>query len=137
MAQRAMPGSEVVRRVPAVWWPALIAALALVAGLIALAATPHEASAPVIVYTADERPTPIPLDPDADRLVDLNRASRQELEALPGIGARRAEALLEARATAPFRSMAEIAERGIVPANVLAGLEGLATVRVGATGAGG
>ena len=115
--------------VPLVWWPAAIAALILLAGLIALAATPGSASEPVAIYTAAERPSPIPLDPGADRLVDLNRASRQELEALPGIGAARAEALIAGRAEAPFASIAEIAERGVLPISILAELDGLATVR--------
>ena len=111
-----------------VWWPATIAALILLAGLIALAATPGTASEPVLIYAVDERPSPIPRDPDGDRLVDLNRASRQELEALPGIGAVRAEALMTARVVAPFTSLAEIGERGIVPLSVLADLATLAGV---------
>lgn len=111
-----------------VWWPATIGALILLAGLIALAATPGTASEPVLIYAVDERPSPIPRDPDGDRLVDLNRASRQELEALPGIGAVRAEALMTARVVAPFTSLAEIGERGIVPLSVLADLATLAGV---------
>lgn len=101
-------------------------------------ATPGEASEAARVYDAMERPTPIPRDPAVDRLVDrlvdLNLASRRELEALPGIGADRAQALIEAREAATFRSMAEIAERGVVPVSVLAELDGWATVSISVAG---
>ena len=115
--------------VPAVWWPALLAGLALVAGLATLAATPGAAPGDVRIYEEWERPSPIPVDPAADRLVDLNRASRAELEALPGIGAARAEAIMAAREEAPFASLAEVGERGVLPNRVLAELENLATAR--------
>ncbi len=116
-------------RVPAIWWPALLAGLALVAGLAVLAATPGPAPGDVRIYEATERPSPIPMDPAADRLVDLNRASRAELKALPGIGEARAEAIITARAEAPFTSLTEAGERDVLPARVLAGLEGWATAR--------
>jgi len=46
-----------------------------------------------------------PLQPHAPRLVSLNRASAAELEALPGIGARRAEAIVRDRErNGPFGS---------------------------------
>ena len=115
--------------VPAIWWPALLAGLALVAGLATLAASPGAAPGDVRIYEASERPSPIPADPVADRLVDLNRASRAELEALPGIGEARAEAVMAARKEAPFTSLAEVGERGVLPARVLAGLAGWATAR--------
>ena len=116
-------------RIPAIWWPALLAGAALVAGLATLAATPGAAPGDVRIYAASERPSPIPVDPAADRLVDLNRASRAELEALPGIGEARAEAIMAAREKAPFTSLAEVGERGVLPARVLAGLETWATAR--------
>ena len=115
--------------VPAIWWPALLAGLALVAGLATLAATPGAAPGDVRIYEASERPSPTPADPVADRLVDLNRASRAELKALPGIGEARAEAIMAAREEAPFTSLAEVGERGVLPARVLAGLAGWATAR--------
>ena len=115
--------------IPAIWWPALLAGLALVAGLATLAATPGSAPGDVQIYEAWDRPSPIPVDPAADRLVDLNRASRAELEALPGIGEARAEAIMAARGEAPFTALAEVGERGVLPARVLAGLAGWATAR--------
>ena len=112
-----------------VWWPAAIAGLFLLAGLIALGASPGAASEPVVIYAAGERPSPIPLDPEGDHLVDLNRASPEELAALPGIGATRAEALIRARDEAPFQSAADVAERGVLPASLLVELDGFASVR--------
>ena len=120
--------------VPLVWWPALLAGLALVVGLVALAATPGADTGAVRIYEASQRPSPIPADPAAERLVDLNRASAQELEALPGIGEVRAAAIIAARREAPFASLADVGQRGVLTAGVLAGLEGWATARSPAEG---
>ena len=51
--------------VPPVWWPALLAGLALVVGLVALAATPGADPGAVRIYEASQRPSPIPADPAA------------------------------------------------------------------------
>ena len=115
--------------VPPVWWPALLAGLALVVGLVALAATPGPDPGAVRIYEASQRPSPIPADPSAERLVDLNRASAEELEALPGIGEVRAGAIIAARREAPFESLADVGQREVLTASVLAGLEGWATAR--------
>jgi len=79
-------------------------ALAVLATL-ALAA-PLAGAAP----NADERPA----------VVNLNTATASELEALPGIGAKKAEAILEARkARGGFKSVDEIVDvRGIGPAQL-------------------
>lgn len=42
------------------------------------------------------------------RALDVNRADARALEALPGIGPRRAEAIVRSRATAPFCSLREL-----------------------------
>ena len=110
------------------WWPTLLGALALVAGLAVLALEPGSASEPVQIYSAAERPAPIPLDAGGDWRVDLNRASRAELEALPGIGEQRAAAIIAARAAAPFTTAADVVVRGALAPRVLADLDGLATV---------
>ena len=115
--------------VPPVWWPALLAGLTLVVGLVALAATPGPDTGAVRIYEASQRPSPIPADPAAERLVDLNRASAEELEALPGIGEVRAATIIAARREAPFASLADVGERGVLTAGVLAELEGWATAR--------
>lgn len=114
---------------PGLWWPAAVAALALLAGLLWLALAPGPEAAAVQILTLAERSDPIPGDPTADRLVDLNRASRAELEALPGIGEERAAAILAAREAGPFASLAEVEEREVLPLEVLLALEGWATAR--------
>lgn len=111
------------------WWPALALLIALAVGLTLLAVDPRGADEPVILYAPAERPHPLPRDEAAPRLVDLNRASPAELEALPGVGPRRAQAILEARRDHPFDSLADVLERGVLPRAVLAGLLPFATVQ--------
>jgi competence protein ComEA len=78
-----------------------LAILAVIAG-----AAPLASAAP----GAEERPS----------VVNLNTATADELEALPGIGAKKAEAILETRkARGGFKSVDEIVEvRGIGPAQL-------------------
>ena len=73
-------------------------------------------------------------DPTA-RLLDLNRATQQQLEALPGIGATRASAIIASRQRAAFTSTDELVERGLVPANVYASLRDLVATPRGPGGA--
>ena len=79
-------------------------ALALLATLAG--AVPLASAAP----NADERPA----------VVNLNTATAGELEALPGIGAKKAEAIVEARkARGGFKSVDELVDvRGIGPAQL-------------------
>ena len=61
----------------------------------------------------------------AAALLDLNRATQRQLEALPGIGVARATAIIAARQRAPFISTDELVERGLIPPSVYAGLRDL------------
>ena len=65
------------------------------------------------------------------RLLDLNRATQAQLEALPGIGATRATAILGARAQSPFRSTDDLLDRGLVSASVYAQVRDLVMVSAG------
>lgn len=78
-----------------------------------------------VAFAADPAPARAPLD--------LNRATAEELETLPGIGAAKAAAILEARdAQGGFSSLDELeAVRGIGPA-LMAKLRPLVAVGAGA-----
>jgi competence protein ComEA len=65
----------------------------------------------------------------AESAINLNRATAQQLTALPGIGPSTAERIIRAREKAPFRSVEELQLRGLVSARVLAEIQDLVTVR--------
>jgi competence protein ComEA len=62
-------------------------------------------------------------------LLDLNRASAPQLEALPGIGRVTAEAILAARERQPFASSDELLTRGLTSARVYEQVRDLVTAR--------
>lgn len=119
---RLIPGWVGTRR----WWPVWATLVVLLVGLAVLAAEGSPPPASVVVYSATERPTPLPLDEPGNWLVDLNRASRAELQALPGLGSSRADAIIAARALQPFLSLADLVERGLLPLSVAERLVDLA-----------
>jgi competence protein ComEA len=61
-------------------------------------------------------------------LIDLNRATQAELESLPGIGPVTAGKIIEARAKAPFRTIDDLRERGLVGQKTFDSLRTLITV---------
>ena len=76
--------------------------LAAVAAAGAVAAPAPEESAPT---AQAERPKP----PDSRRLVDLNQASREQLQVLPQVGPVVAQRILDYRkAVGPFRKVEEL-----------------------------
>ena len=63
-------------------------------------------------------------------LIDLNSATIAELSTLPGIGGRRAEAIVLIRTARPFDSLADLADRGILRTSEVLAIAELATVYV-------
>jgi competence protein ComEA len=60
-------------------------------------------------------------------LVDLNTATPEELEALPGIGAVTVQKIVAARAERPFTSLEDALNRGVINRGQLDDIQGLAT----------
>jgi DNA uptake protein ComE-like DNA-binding protein len=59
--------------------------------------------------------------------VNLNTASPEELDALPGIGPVTVDRIVDARREAPFSSLQDAVDRGVLDRGQLQEIEGLAT----------
>ena len=64
---------------------------------------------------------------DATGLVDLNTATPEELEALPGIGPVTVQKIVAARQERPFTSLEDAVERGVMHRGQLEDIQGVAT----------
>ncbi len=110
----------------------LLLALPLISALtavsIGLAILADQRTEAPIVYVS--RGTVAPPSNSRAPLIDINTASAAELATLPGVGDRRAMAIVELRGQRPFTSLADLVERGLLrPAEVMA-IGNLATVYV-------
>jgi competence protein ComEA len=76
----------------------------------ASAATPAAPAATTATKTTTEK----------GALVDLNTASKEELDALPGIGSVRADAIIKGR---PYKGKDELHRKKIIPMNVYEGIK--------------
>lgn len=65
---------------------------------------------------------------DVSPRVDLNQASVEELMSLPGVGAAKAQAIVEHRRTAPFRKPEELLQVRGIGDSIYAGLRDRITV---------
>ena len=92
-------------------------------------ATPLRDGARIYAPIRGEQPPAGALGTDAERVIDLNRATAPELAALPGIGPSTADRIIRAREKAAFRSVDELQTRGLVSARVLADIRDLVSVR--------
>ncbi|MEH3145657.1 MAG: helix-hairpin-helix domain-containing protein [Methylobacterium frigidaeris] len=78
----------------------------------ALAQAPAPAQAPArATGTRDAAPKPAP--------IDINSASKDQLDALPGIGPARADAIIKGR---PYRGKDELLSKKILPSGVYDGI---------------
>ena len=83
------------------------------------ATTPAKPSAATPV-TAPPAATPIVAPKPAAVLLDINSASKSELDALPGIGSARADAIIKGR---PYKGRDELVQKKIVPQSVYDGIK--------------
>jgi len=91
--------------------PKMLRSLALAA---AVAAFLSPAAASAQTAPAGKSSAPAAYAPAA-RLIDINSATKAELESLPGIAAARSEAIVKGR---PYKGKDELVRRSILPQNV-------------------
>ena len=78
----------------------------------------------------DEDRIVVPRAGEQSPLLDINTATADELDELPGIGAVYSAAIVEARdAGGPFASTADLVERDVIPAHVYDGIRALIAAR--------
>ncbi len=65
--------------------------------------------------------------PSTSGMVNLNTATPEQLEALPGIGAVTVQKIVAARQERPFASLEEAVERGVIHRGQLEDIQGMAT----------
>lgn len=122
-----MAGSNRFARVLAAWAVALG-----LAGPPALAQTPQmstpakpaatPAATALAAKSAPAAPATAPATTPAAKapLIDLNSASKDELDALPGIGSVRADAIIKGR---PYKGKDELLRKKVLPSNVYDGIK--------------
>jgi competence protein ComEA len=105
---------------------------AMIALAASLAASPILAQTPAAPMPAGQAPVSSPAKPAAPAkptvaepaakaaLIDINSASKDELDALPGIGSARAEAIIKGR---PYKGKDELLRKKIIPSNAYNGIK--------------
>lgn len=83
----------------------------------------------VYVPRLGETPPAGSLGSDAEDKIDLNHATANELETLPGIGPATASRIIRSRDQRPFAKLEELQTRGLVSARVLTDIRDLLTLR--------
>lgn len=100
---------------------ALALALGIGPGWALAQATQPSTTAPIATSPAATKPAITPASPAViTELIDLNSASAAELDALPGIGKTRSEAIIKGR---PYRGKDELVQKNIVPQSVYDGIK--------------
>jgi competence protein ComEA len=103
----------------------LIGALASLLVLPVAAQTTSPPTKPSPTLTKPASPTAAPATAPrpaaaSTTLVDINSASAEDLDKLPGIGKSRADAIIKNR---PYKGKDDLLDRKIIPANVYKGLK--------------
>jgi competence protein ComEA len=102
---------------------------ARVAAELNLAALVHDGDRILVPGRGDASASPAgPGDASKPGLIDLNRATAEQLDALPGIGPVTAAKIVASRAGQPFRSVDELRSRGLVGEKTFEQLKSLVTV---------
>jgi competence protein ComEA len=85
-------------------------------------ATPTKPMAPPATTAPAAKPAPAPAATPAAKveLIDINSASAEQLDALPGVGKARSEAIIKGR---PYKGKDELAQKKIIPQNVYDGIK--------------
>ncbi|ACA19600.1 helix-hairpin-helix motif [Methylobacterium sp. 4-46] len=78
------------------------------------------AAAPAAKPAAAPAAAPAMTPPAKAVLIDINSATKEELDTLPGIGPARAEAIIKGR---PYRGKDELLSRKIIPTNAYEGIK--------------
>ena len=102
---------------PRDYWVAVWLILLVAAPVAAQTASPSKTPAAPAPTAAPSTtaPTEAPARPQDGGLVDINSASAEELQKLPGVGSTRSKAILDHR---PYNGKDDLVRRKIIPQNV-------------------
>ena len=99
-------------------------------GYIAAVALSMLLAMPVVAQTSSTSKSPATASQPAGGLVDINSASAEELDKLPGVGPARVKAIIAKR---PYNGKDDLLQRKIIPASVYNQIKDKIIARQGST----